>query len=273
MSTHQGQGAAAAHGTEPGTLRPVRRLRHPGASAAGGGQTARGGFVREARAEDLEAVGAVHAAAMTASLDAAHRAVHDVGVPEGVRAAVSAPVLTAGWRDAVCAPPSPAHHVLVATQDGEVVGLAALAPLPDVRQGGPTDAGRAGTPSSVDGVGLGPTGADGATGADRPISTSNPTSADRATAGPAGAGPVRAAELTALAVSPDHQRAGHGSRLLAAAVDLARADGAGVLLVWAVRGDESLTRLLAGAGLVPTGASRSLPVGRGVTEACWGASI
>lgn len=255
MSTHQGQGAAAAHGTEPGPLRPVRRLRHPGASAAGGGRTARGGFVREARAEDLEAVGAVHAAAMTASLDAAHRTAHDVGVPEGVRAAVSAPVLTAGWRDAVCAPPSPAHHVLVATQDGEVVGLAALAPLPDVRQDGPTDAGRAGTPSSVDGVGLGPTGADGAT------------------AGPAGAGPVRAAELTALAVSPDHQRAGHGSRLLAAAVDLARADGAGVLLVWAVRGDESLTRLLAGAGLVPTGASRSLPVGRGVTEACWGASI
>ncbi|WP_299049175.1 GNAT family N-acetyltransferase [uncultured Actinomyces sp.] len=255
MSTHQGQGAAAAHGTEPGPLRPVRRLRHPGASAAGGGRTARGGFVREARAEDLEAVGAVHAAAMTASLDAAHRTAHDVGVPEGVRAAVSAPVLTAGWRDAVCAPPSPAHHVLVATQDGEVVGLAALAPLPDVRQGGPTDAGRAGTPSSVDGVGLGPTGADGAT------------------AGPAGAGPVRAAELTALAVSPDHQRAGHGSRLLAAAVDLARADGAGVLLVWAVRGDESLTRLLAGAGLAPTGASRSLPVGRGVTEACWGASI
>lgn len=267
MSTHQGQGAAAAHGTEPGPLRPVRRLRHPGASAAGGGRTARGGFVREARAEDLEAVGAVHAAAMTASLDAAHRTAHDVGVPEGVRAAVSAPVLTAGWRDAVCAPPSPAHHVLVATQDGEVVGLAALAPLPDVRQGGPTDAGGAGTPSSVDDVGLGPT------GADRPISTSGPTSADRATAGPAGAGPVRAAELTALAVSPDHQRAGHGSRLLAAAVDLARADGAGVLLVWAVRGDESLTRLLAGAGLVPTGASRSLPVGRGVTEACWGASI
>ena len=76
-----------------------------------------------------------------------------------------------------------------------------------------------------------------------------------------------------MAVSPDHQRTGHGSRLLAAAVDLARADGAGVLLVWAVRGDESLTRLLAGAGLVPTGASRSLPVGRGVTEACWGASI
>lgn len=255
MSTHQGQGAAAAHGTEPGPLRPVRRLRHPGASAAGGGRTARGGFVREARAEDLEAVGAVHAAAMTASLDAAHRTVHDVGVPEDVRAVVSAPVLTAGWRDAVCAPPSPAHHVLVATQDGGVVGLAALAPLPDVRQGGAAGVDGAGTPSSVDGVGLGPTGADGAT------------------AGPAGAGPVRAAELTALAVSPDHQRAGHGSRLLAAAVDLARADGAGVLLVWAVRGDESLTRLLAGAGLVPTGASRSLPVGRGVTEACWGASI
>lgn len=266
MSTHQGQGAAAAHGTEPGTLRPVRRLRHPGASAAGGGRTARGGFVREARAEDLEAVGAVHAAAMTASLDAAHRTAHDVGVPEDVRAVVSAPVLTAGWRDAVCAPPSPAHHVLVATQDGGVVGLAALAPLPDVRQGGAASADGAGTPSSVDGVDL------GATGADRPTST-GPTSADRATAGPAGAGPVRAAELTALAVSPDHQRAGHGSRLLAAAVDLARADGAGVLLVWAVRGDESLTRLLAGAGLVPTGASRSLPVGRGVTEACWGASI
>ena len=53
----------------------------------------------------------------------------------------------------------------------------------------------------------------------------------------------------------------------------ARADGARVLLVWAVRGDESVRGLLAGAGLERTPSRRELPVGRGVTEECWGAAL
>ncbi len=71
----------------------------------------------------------------------------------------------------------------------------------------------------------------------------------------------------------DYQRRGHGSRLLAAAVDLARADGATALSAWAVRGDESLTGLLTAAGLARTGAHRQLPIGEGVTEDCWAALI
>lgn len=83
----------------------------------------------------------------------------------------------------------------------------------------------------------------------------------------------RAAEITALGVAADYQRRGHGSRLLAAAVDLARADGATALSAWAVRGDESLTGLLTAAGLTRTGAHRQLPIGEGVTEDCWAALI
>ena len=91
--------------------------------------------------------------------------------------------------------------------------------------------------------------------------------------GDPGAEPEPAVEITALGVDPARQRCGHGSRLLAAAADHARADGARVLLVWAVRGDESVRGLLAGAGLERTRSRRELPVGRGVTEECWGAAL
>ena len=91
--------------------------------------------------------------------------------------------------------------------------------------------------------------------------------------GEPGAEPEPAVEITALGVDPAHQRCGHGSRLLAAAADQARSDGARVLLVWAVRGDESVRGLLAGAGLERTRSRRELPVGRGVAEECWGAAL
>ena len=91
--------------------------------------------------------------------------------------------------------------------------------------------------------------------------------------GDPGAEPESAVEITALGVDPTRQRSGHGSRLLAAAADHARADGVRVLLVWAVRGDESVRGLLAGAGLELTPSRRELPVGRGVTEECWGAAL
>ena len=91
--------------------------------------------------------------------------------------------------------------------------------------------------------------------------------------GDPGAEPEPAVEITALGVDPARQRCGHGSRLLAAAADHARADGACVLLVWAVRGDESVRGLLAGAGLERTRSRRELPVGRGVAEECWGAAL
>ncbi len=83
-------------------------------------------------------------------------------------------------------------------------------------------------------------------------------------------------ELVSLEVDPDHQRGGHGSRLLAAAVDLARADGAQHLSTWVLSGDPAREQFLAGAGLGPDGAERDLAVsadGVMVTEHRWVAEI
>ncbi|WP_250708007.1 GNAT family N-acetyltransferase, partial [Actinomyces sp. 217892] len=90
---------------------------------------------------------------------------------------------------------------------------------------------------------------------------------------PAAGEPQRAAEVTTLGVAPAHQREGHGSRLLAAASDLAREDGAGVLLAWVLRGDASLASFLAGTGMQRTGSHRLLPVGEGVVEELWVAGL
>ena len=188
--------------------------------------------MRPARAEDLAAIGQVQSATMLASLEAGHTAEYDAPLPEGVRAMIAAPVIAAGWETAVTEPPSPEHHVLVATTaesdstDRTVVGLLGLAPTQSMDAEGRVDE----------------------TG-------------------------VQAVEVTALGVEPDSQRRGHGSRLLAAAVDLARQDGARALVAWAVRGDESVSRLLTSVGMAPTGAHRVLGVGEGITEDCWAASL
>ena len=196
------------------------------------GPQAPGGFVRPARAEDLTAIGQVQAATMLASLEAGHTAEHSAPLPQGVRAMIAAPVIAAGWEAAVTEPPSPEHHVLVATTaqadaaSRTVVGLLGLAPTQSMDAEG-----------HVDEAG------------------------------------VQAVEVTALGVEPASQRRGHGSRLLAAAVDLARQDGARALVAWAVRGDESVSLLLSSVGMAPTGAHRVLGVGEGITEDCWAASL
>lgn len=82
-------------------------------------------------------------------------------------------------------------------------------------------------------------------------------------------------EVAALEVDPDARRSGHGSRLLAACVDLAREDGAQWLVTWVLEGDAAREQFLAGAGLGPDGAERALASGPGrdVVERRWGASI
>ena len=86
--------------------------------------------------------------------------------------------------------------------------------------------------------------------------------------------------ILALEVDPPEQRAGHGSRLLAAAVDLLRVDGADQVQTWVIDGDEARDRFLAGAGMGPDGAVRDLSSGQGpggetfvVRERRWFASI
>lgn len=68
------------------------------------------------------------------------------------------------------------------------------------------------------------------------------------------------AELSILVVSPAEQRKGHGSRLLAAAVDHAREQGAARLVVWVLEPDTPLREFLEAAGWAVDGAHRDLEV-------------
>ncbi|MFS0703516.1 N-acetyltransferase family protein [Cellulomonas sp. 179-A 9B4 NHS] len=79
-------------------------------------------------------------------------------------------------------------------------------------------------------------------------------------------GEAPAGVVLALEVDPSAQRAGHGSRLLAAVVDLLRADGADQVQTWVMDGDDARVRFLAGAGLGPDGLTRRLATGPGPDE-------
>lgn len=63
-------------------------------------------------------------------------------------------------------------------------------------------------------------------------------------------------ELTAIGVHPQARRAGHGSRLLNAAVDTLRGAGAEVLHTWLLATDEPTRAFFTRAGLSPDGAFR-----------------
>ena len=63
-------------------------------------------------------------------------------------------------------------------------------------------------------------------------------------------------ELTAMGVHPQARRAGHGSRLLNAAVDTLRGAGADTLHTWVLAADEQTRAFLTRAGLSPDSAFR-----------------
>ncbi|MFY1586138.1 GNAT family N-acetyltransferase [Micromonospora sp. WMMD734] len=66
--------------------------------------------------------------------------------------------------------------------------------------------------------------------------------------------------VTDLLVEPRWGRRGHGSRLLAAAVDAWRGDGFTHAVAWAFDGDEATRRFLTSTGWEPDGAARALDV-------------
>ncbi len=85
---------------------------------------------------------------------------------------------------------------------------------------------------------------------------------------------VAPGQVLALEVAPEHQRAGHGSRLLAAAVDRLRTDGATEVVTWVLDDDSARERFLASSGLGPDGTERTLATGvRDVVERRWSAAI
>jgi GNAT superfamily N-acetyltransferase len=66
--------------------------------------------------------------------------------------------------------------------------------------------------------------------------------------------------VTDLLVEPRWGRRGHGSRLLAASVDLWREDGFRSAVAWAYEGDPATRKFLTSAGWEPDGATRALDV-------------
>ena len=77
--------------------------------------------------------------------------------------------------------------------------------------------------------------------------------------------PKTTAELLTLLVDPAHARAGHGSRLLAATVDLLREDGVTTLLTWVFEADQPLRAFYGSAGWAPDGTISTLDMGAPVT--------
>ena len=68
------------------------------------------------------------------------------------------------------------------------------------------------------------------------------------------------AAITDLLVEPRWGRRGHGSRLLAATVDLWREDAFKAAVAWAYDADDAMKKFLASTGWAPDGATRALDV-------------
>jgi GNAT superfamily N-acetyltransferase len=75
--------------------------------------------------------------------------------------------------------------------------------------------------------------------------------------------PAATAQLGPLLVEPRWGRRGHGSRLLAAAVDHARDDGMVRLITWIPTGDSASLDFLRSAGWAADGFARELDTGAG----------
>ncbi len=83
--------------------------------------------------------------------------------------------------------------------------------------------------------------------------------------GPEGDSPA-VVELSTLLVEPRWGRRGHGSRLMAAAVEDWRRDGAVRAVCWAWEGDAATRGFLLGNGFEPDGAVRGLDTGEAVQQ-------
>lgn len=80
-------------------------------------------------------------------------------------------------------------------------------------------------------------------------------------ADPDDGGPTAVGAVELLAVDPGHRRSGHGSRLLAAAVDTLRVDRFTRAVCWLPQADEVQTAFFTSGGWAVDGSSRELDMG------------
>lgn len=165
-------------------------------------------FVRPARAADAAALAEVQ-------LETWRAAYAEVLPPAALQAALGAlsdAGAEASWTEAITAPPTPTHAVLIAVHAGRLVGFAAVGPALD-----------------------------------------DDAAADRG-------------EVYELLVGPGFQQAGHGSRLLTAAVDHLEVHGARSLVTWRFPADEAALRFFRSAGWAEDGSRRTLDMGEEVEQ-------
>jgi GNAT superfamily N-acetyltransferase len=134
-------------------------------------------------------------------------------LPAAVLDSLDLDAATEAWAQAVTAPPSAAHRVLVALEQQWRVGFLAVGPATDLEDEDP----------------------------------------ERDTT----------AAIAPLLVEPRWGRRGHGSRLLAAATDLAREDGTTRLITWIPAADKPSESFLISTGWAPDGLARALDTGAG----------
>lgn len=161
--------------------------------------------VRPARPEDAEEIGRIQIVTWQVG--------YAKLLPAAVLESLSAEQAAGLWRDAITAPPSSRHHVLVAMEQEWTVGFAATGPAADLQPEDPE--------------------------------------------------PLTTAELSPMLVEPRWGRRGHGSRLLAAAVDHARGDGMTRGIVWIPEADTASRDFYTSAGWAPDGLARALDTGAG----------
>lgn len=181
------------------------------------------GFVRPARPEDAGDIARIQLSTW--------RTAYRRMFPAHVLANLDEAYLARGWAEAITATPSPRHRVLIA-----------------VEQAGPTRGGKPqiATPSEsaapvVGFIAAGPADEQALAPEEPPL-------------------PADVAAITDLLVEPRWGRRGHGSRLLAAAVDLWREDSFKAAVAWAYDADEAMKKFLVSTGWAPDGATRALDV-------------
>jgi GNAT superfamily N-acetyltransferase len=178
------------------------------------------GFVRPARLDDVVEITRIQ----LTTWRIAYRRL----LPKHILDQLDEDWITRRWRDAIAEPPSPEHRVLVAVEQQESPGAG---------------------PSSAYVVGFAASGpADDTALAPDEDHTALDNGSDRLVA------------ITDVLVEPRWGRRGHGSRLLAASVDLWRTDGFTTAIAWTFADDDVTRRFLDSTGWAPDGSSRSLDV-------------
>jgi len=156
-------------------------------------------------------------------------------VPSAVLDRLVADEVVERWAATIQAPPTPGHHVLVARERETIVGMVAF---------GPAETDDATVQPGSQGLPPGES-EDAATG-----------------------------EIATLLVEPRWGRRGHGSRLLAATVDMAREDGVANLITWVPENDRSARSFFGSAGWAEAGWIRTLDAdGTPLREICLHTSI